>query len=498
MINKYIQQNHAIVVLFFLVSSFLGNAQIGIGTVTPNASSVIDITSTTQGMLTPRMTTIQRNAILSPADGLIVYDTDQKAFYHYVNTTSSWAIITSGLAPRLNFKRIRSTDNLAVVLATELAAGAGSKYVLNSATFYEINGTVTFNFPINLNNAYVAGLDANEDILVKTSGNLFDGTTGGSLKNLTITTPGATVFNLTATLGTGQSFLMRDCIVANSNNIGTLSGFDLVFMSVVNYVLNTNGITYNNIGYLLLNNQAWMGNNAGTYEKLTGTFNIIVKQGGFSNVSASAIGLDVSTTGLSVTSDAVLESVVFTGSTPANYVKPYTTGSYTGYNFNNSWNVRSAGIPTEADASATGDLAMDYAVGSGISVAFQNGINPSDIVKVGTGTPSTVYTNLFRFSTDAANRLRYLGKKKRIFHVNGSISFQVPGAGIYVVYIAKNGVPITQSKIYGRGQAALDIIVLPLNSSVELNTNDYIEVYAQRYSGVNGSIVVPNMSLVID
>src|SRR5512138_961557 len=42
----------------------------------PDASSMLDIKSTTKGLLIPRMTTSQRNSITSPADGLIVYDID--------------------------------------------------------------------------------------------------------------------------------------------------------------------------------------------------------------------------------------------------------------------------------------------------------------------------------------------------------------------------------------------------------------------------------------
>jgi hypothetical protein len=495
MVNKSTHQKYKIIILFFFsLLSYLGNAQVGIGTVTPNASSVLDISSTTQGMLTPRMTSAQRVAIVSPADGLLVYDSDLKLFYSYVSTTSSWTPL-SGALPRLNFKRIRSTDNLATLLSAELAAGGGSKYVLTSNTLYEINGQVVFNFPIELNNAYLDGLDANEDIIVKTSGILFDGTTGGSIRNLTITTPGATIFNINATAA--STFLLRDCIIANSNNVGTISGCGLVFASIVNFSGNTNGITYNNIGQLLLSNQAWFSNNSGTYEKFTGTFNLIEKQGGFSNVNTGAFGLDVSTSGLTISGDAVLESVVFTGPTPANYVKPYTTGTYTGYNFNNSWSVRAAGIPTETDANAVGDFSMDYTVGSGLGVSFTNNLNPSNTVKVGSGTPSTTYSNLFRFATDAPNRLRYLGKKKRIFQIGGSISFQVPAAGTYIIYIAKNGSVLSQYKIYGRGQVANDIVVLPLNASAELANNDYIEVYAQRYSGSNGDIVVPNMTITI-
>jgi hypothetical protein len=45
-------------------------AQVGIGTTSPDASSALDITSTTKGLLMPRMTNAQRQAISNPAAGL--------------------------------------------------------------------------------------------------------------------------------------------------------------------------------------------------------------------------------------------------------------------------------------------------------------------------------------------------------------------------------------------------------------------------------------------
>ncbi len=493
--NTASKNHRTLLLLVFIFLSFIANAQVGIGTTTPNASSVLDITSTTQGLLTPRMTTAQKAAITSPADGLIVYDTDLKAFYYYSSGTTSWLVVSSGVNPRLNFKRIRSTDNLATVLAAELTAGGGTKYLLNSSTLYEINGTVTFNFPIELNNAYVHGLDSNDDIILRTTGNIFEGATGGNIKNVTLRAVTGSVFNLSG--AATQNLVFRDCIVANSASVGTISGFGLVFLSIIQFSGNTTGITYNNITQLLLSNQGWFSNNAGTYEKLTGTFTLVEKQGGFSQVDGTAIGFDVSTSGLNITGDAVLESVVFTGSNTTGYVKGYTTGSYTGYNFSNAWTVRAAGIPTETDASAVGDFSMDYPVGNGLTLTF-NSANPSNIIKVGSGTPPTTYSNLFRFSTDAANRLRYQGKKKRIFQIGGSISFQVPYAGTYIIYVAKNGTALTQYKIYGKGQATNDIVVLPINASVELVNNDYIEIYAQRYTTVlNGDVIVPNMTITI-
>ncbi|WP_153800975.1 hypothetical protein [Foetidibacter luteolus] len=58
----------------------------GIGTTTPAPSAQLDITSTTRGLLMPRMTTDQRVAIASPAAGLQVYDITTRSFWYYNGT----------------------------------------------------------------------------------------------------------------------------------------------------------------------------------------------------------------------------------------------------------------------------------------------------------------------------------------------------------------------------------------------------------------------------
>ena len=62
--------------------------QIGIGQPTPAASAILDIASTSQGLLCPRMTTTQKLAITSPAEGLIVYDLTLHQMSYYNGT--SW------------------------------------------------------------------------------------------------------------------------------------------------------------------------------------------------------------------------------------------------------------------------------------------------------------------------------------------------------------------------------------------------------------------------
>ena len=64
----------------------LGN--VGIGTTTPDSNAILQLNSTTQGLLFPKMTTTQKNAISTPPSGLVLYDTTTNKLCVYNGT--SW------------------------------------------------------------------------------------------------------------------------------------------------------------------------------------------------------------------------------------------------------------------------------------------------------------------------------------------------------------------------------------------------------------------------
>jgi hypothetical protein len=76
---------YLLTILVFVLSRMTAHAQVAINTDAsqPDGSAMLDIKSATKGMLIPRMTTVQRTAIGSPADGLMVYDTDTKGVWVY-------------------------------------------------------------------------------------------------------------------------------------------------------------------------------------------------------------------------------------------------------------------------------------------------------------------------------------------------------------------------------------------------------------------------------
>ncbi len=92
-------------------------AQVGIGTAAPDASALLELSTTTKGLLLPRLTLVQRNAIASPAAGLMIYQTDNTPGL-YIYGGSSWSLLPAAT---------QVADNLGNHTATQaLNLGANS------------------------------------------------------------------------------------------------------------------------------------------------------------------------------------------------------------------------------------------------------------------------------------------------------------------------------------------------------------------------------------
>ena len=77
-----------LLILFVLtiITSISFAQNTGIGTATPDTSSKLEVASTTQGFLLPRMTEVQRDAIVTPAEGLCVYNLTSDCLNYYDGT----------------------------------------------------------------------------------------------------------------------------------------------------------------------------------------------------------------------------------------------------------------------------------------------------------------------------------------------------------------------------------------------------------------------------
>ena len=85
-------------------NKFPSSGAAGIGTTTPSSSSLLEIKSTNKGLLIPRMTQTQRNAITSPATGLLIYQTNATPGFYYYDGTA-WKAVSSSTSSTEYWKK---------------------------------------------------------------------------------------------------------------------------------------------------------------------------------------------------------------------------------------------------------------------------------------------------------------------------------------------------------------------------------------------------------
>lgn len=135
--------------------------RVGIGTNTPSASAILDVTSTTQGAVLPRMNTTQMNAISSPVAGLIVYNSDSTSYCYY--NGSAWLKMGSGGGTPATV-----ADTSYTTIATFTAGGgfASDTTMCTDSTLFGSFYTGQFNYTIAYIQAVIKG-NAGDSIVLK-------------------------------------------------------------------------------------------------------------------------------------------------------------------------------------------------------------------------------------------------------------------------------------------------------------------------------------------
>ena len=115
------------------------SGNVGVGTAAPVSSAKLEVSSTTQGFLPPRLTAAERAAVASPVAGLLVFQTDgTQGIYYY--TGVAWVNLTNGRVPDASGSTVPA--NGAVV--STLAGTAGSSGSVDgtgaAARFYNPTG----------------------------------------------------------------------------------------------------------------------------------------------------------------------------------------------------------------------------------------------------------------------------------------------------------------------------------------------------------------------
>lgn len=131
--------------LIYLLLLVLGNKvsfsqNVGIGTITPSPSALLDIDASStnnKGILIPRMTAVQRLAIPSPANSLLVFDTDSACFFYWNSISVNWkSLCNTGTAGATG-----ATGTTGGIGSTGSAGTTGSTGIIGSTGYTGATGT---------------------------------------------------------------------------------------------------------------------------------------------------------------------------------------------------------------------------------------------------------------------------------------------------------------------------------------------------------------------
>jgi hypothetical protein len=356
-----------------LNSGFLFNngSQIGIGTGAPNVSSLLDITSTTKGLLIPRMTSAQRSAIASAATGLIVYQTDGITGFYYFDGTqwlrtangagTAWSITgNAGTNPTTNFlgttdnvdlvfrtgnlerMRINTAGNIGIGLinpltALDMSVPENSGIDITSPSGCKLRSSVNSVAGAQIGTVSSHSLDlftSNQPRMTITSGGNVGIGTNNPGNQLEVVTTSADIAKFTSSSSSDNRILIAN----NSGTVGSLgytpfnNSFQFSSYSNIDLSFGTNNLTSVNVvmrtnGNVEMNQFTKLGSTAPLIKmaKLTGT--TAASQGGFTSISIGAIN------------PAKIISIVVMvqwSSTPGDWIaNGYNAG--TGYEF--TWNM---------------------------------------------------------------------------------------------------------------------------------------------------------------
>ena len=109
-------------------NTFPSSGSAGIGTTTPNASALLELRSTNKGLLISRMTKAQRNAIASPATGLMIFQTNNTSGFYYFNGTSWTAVGANVVGANTALSNLNATTaiNASLLPAADNAIDLGT------------------------------------------------------------------------------------------------------------------------------------------------------------------------------------------------------------------------------------------------------------------------------------------------------------------------------------------------------------------------------------
>ena len=254
-------------------------SQVGIGTLTPDESSILDVSSTNKGVLHPRLTEAERDGIVNPAKGLVIYNLNEDCLQINSGTFSSpdWSCLGSSsvvVPPTSSVLNNCDANGFEGVYINGSALTASSIFSV-TITNNSFNSTDNISFTTNdLVLSGVSGLLVNS--VSPTSATIVSG--GSQVVEYSLTGTPSGIGTLTGVWTKLGLHCSRTVLVTNGDAVFTLpqtaivvsinDGTPLVdVQGVVDNAQLTVTIPYTSgIGSYDAFTSAWVANNAGTAE----------------------------------------------------------------------------------------------------------------------------------------------------------------------------------------------------------------------------------------
>ena len=465
--------------VFFLLSAYIvGHTQnIGINATghLPDIKAMLDIASTNSGLLIPRMTTAQRDAIITPPVGLQVFNITSNTLDIYRG--SRWESVTF----------TSPTSNLVYVYSlADLPAPSGNAITLAANKMYVFSGIIDIspNY-LNLNGAGLRGTDPGKDGIMSTIAGGVLRSTGVSvfIENLAVLPASGSTKAYEFSDATGTKFcnLFSGTSVVEigipSLGVGQISGFKAITITK-NYWNCKDGLKITgNVGKF-----------ASAYNFITG----ITSGSAIEFLSAITIDdIDLSNnyfvytgqTGVKVNVGAFIDrgrmtTNMFRG--VSTYIDGFTS-------FTPEWEMRqNTYIP---NSRAFGSLSMT----NNATATLLPLINT--YYKIAGTTTAGIAA---RFST-ANNRFTYTGKDaitSKILVVMGAKSPVT--SGDFSIVIFKNGVALPTTKSSISSSLNNQSFQITLAAEVDLLVNDYIEVFIRTNNSNTNTITVEELQFRVN
>ena len=440
----------------------------------PDSKAMLDISSTTAGLLIPRMTITQRNAITSPPNGLQIFNITTNTMDVYRNIQWESMSFTN---PGTNLVNVYSL--------ADLPTPTGSSITLDAAKMYVFSGIVNISpYYLNLNGAGLRGTDPGKDgVMSSVAGGVLR-STGVSvfMENLAVVPiSGATkAYDFADATGTKFCNLFSGCSVVEIGiptlGVGQVSGFNAITV-MKNYWSCADGVKV-----------------TGNVGKFASVLNFITNISNGQGIEFLA-GLTINDIDLSN------NYFVYTGQTGIKLnagatilFGRMTTNMFRGVGtYLNGFNSYTPGWQMVSNTDIPNSRAFSF-------VYMNNNVSATSLPATNTYykiAGSTTVINQQKFSA-ANNKLTFTGRESITGKVTVIIGARAPAVNSDLsIAIAKNGVVIATP--YGSMAPSINNQSFQISfvTEVDLVTNDYIEVFIKTNNGNTSTITIDEMQFRI-